>query len=52
VRAERIAAIRALKTFREAYRSAWERWSAGDRTVMFPAGTWWVVVHAGAAAVG
>lgn len=52
VRAERIAAIRALQAFREAYRSAWDRWSAGDRTVVFPAGTWWVVVYAGAAAVG
>jgi len=52
LKAARVAALRALKAFREAYRAAWERWSAGDREVTFPAGTWWVVVYAGAEAVG
>lgn len=52
VRAERFAALQALRAFREAYRDAWARWRAGEREVTFPAGTWWVVVYAGAAAVG
>ncbi len=46
----RVAAIRALREFRAAYREAWERFAAGDRNVEFPAGTWWVVRHASARA--
>lgn len=52
VRADRLAAIRGLRRFRAAYRDAWERWRTGERDVEFPAGTWWVVTFAGAAAVG
>lgn len=34
------AAVEALRSFREAYRSALERWRKGTRDVLFPAGTW------------
>jgi hypothetical protein len=36
----RIAALRALKAFRSAYREARARYAAGARDVEFPAGTW------------
>jgi putative transposase len=52
LRADRLAAIGALRQFRAQYREAWERWRGGDRATRFPAGTWWVVVYAGAAVVG
>src|SRR5690606_9953222 len=41
----RLAAIRELKEFRAAYRAALARWVAGDRAVVFPAGTYWMRVH-------
>jgi hypothetical protein len=40
VKAVRDRLRRAEREFRRAYRVAWERWSAGDRSVAFPAGTW------------
>jgi REP element-mobilizing transposase RayT len=45
-----LAAVHRLRAFRLAYRVAYERWRRGDRQVEFPAGTWWVVRCAGAAA--
>jgi putative transposase len=40
-------AAMATRAFRSAYRSALERWRAGVRDVLFPAGTWWMrVFHA------
>lgn len=44
-------ACRRLQAFRLAYREAYKAWRGGDRQVVFPAGTWWVVRCAGAAAV-
>ena len=41
--------IRALRAFRLAYREALRRWQQGDRNVLFPYGTWWMVRHHGAA---
>ncbi|WP_437654411.1 transposase [Sorangium sp. So ce1182] len=45
--ARRSAAI-AVRAFRALYRSALERWRAGVRSVMFPAGTWWMRTFHGA----
>jgi putative transposase len=39
-REDRINALRALKAFRVAYRSAWKQWVARVFDVVFPAGTW------------
>jgi REP-associated tyrosine transposase len=40
-------AASAVRAFRSAYRHALEGWRAGVRSVMFPAGTWWMrVLHA------
>ena len=47
-KAVRIAAIRALRAFREAYLAAWTRFRDGETDVEFPAGTWWMVRYAGA----
>jgi hypothetical protein len=33
-------AVAALRAFRTAYRDAFQRWCAGVRTIVFPAGTW------------
>ncbi|MEQ9080763.1 MAG: transposase, partial [Sandaracinaceae bacterium] len=44
----RIAAIEQLVEFREKHREAKRRWCAGDRDVVFPAGTYWMVKHHGA----
>jgi len=44
---QRVAAIRALKRFRDAYRFALEAWRDGARDTPFPAGTWWMVQFAG-----
>jgi len=44
------AAARKLRAFRLAYREAYRAWRGGARDVAFPAGTWWVVRCAGAAA--
>jgi hypothetical protein len=35
-------AAAAVRAFRASYRSAIERWCAGVRSAMFPAGTWWM----------
>jgi hypothetical protein len=45
-----LAAVKALRAFRKAYRVAYEAWRGGERDVEFPLGTWWVVRCAGAAA--
>jgi hypothetical protein len=44
----RVAAIERLRRFRDDYAEAKARWCAGDRDVVFPAGTYWMVVHHGA----
>jgi len=44
-KAARIAAIERLREFRAAHREAKARWIAGDRDVVFPAGTYWMRVH-------
>lgn len=44
------AAARKLRAFRIAYRESYRAWRSGARDIAFPAGTWWVVRHAGAAA--
>lgn len=44
------AAAQRLRAFRLAYRVAYQAWRNGERIVEFPAGTWWVVRCAGAAA--
>jgi putative transposase len=42
-----IVAARAVKAFRATYRAALQKWCAGDRSVGFPEGTWWMrVFHA------
>ena len=43
------AAAEALRSFRASYRAALEQWCDGLRSVVFPAGTWWMRVfhHAG-----
>jgi REP element-mobilizing transposase RayT len=43
------AAIKALREFAAAYDAALEKWCAGVRDAVFPAGTWWMVRHHGAA---
>ena len=43
----RIDAINGLRAFERAYRAAWLKWKAGLREVLFPAGTYWLRVHAG-----
>ncbi|MCU0691560.1 MAG: hypothetical protein MUF54_09175 [Polyangiaceae bacterium] len=45
----RRAFLRAQKLFHAAYRAALDLWRAGDRSVAFPFGTWWMSVHHGAA---
>jgi hypothetical protein len=47
-RAARSFAIREMQQFRAEYARSRERWINGDREVIFPAGTWWLVRHAGA----
>lgn len=49
VRAERIAAIKALATFRARYHEALDAWRGGQRDAIFPLGTWWMCRFAGAA---
>jgi REP element-mobilizing transposase RayT len=44
------AAMQRLRAFRLAYRTAFRAWREGDRSVEFPAGTWWLVRRAGASA--
>ncbi|WP_434048740.1 MULTISPECIES: transposase [Sorangium] len=43
----RIAAT-AVRTFRALYRAALDRWRAGVRSAVFPAGTWWMRIFHGA----
>ena len=38
-------AVKVLRAFRAAYDAALERWCAGLRDAVFPAGTWWMVRH-------
>ncbi|MFT4703937.1 MAG: putative transposase [Bradymonadia bacterium] len=47
----RMAAIQALKAFRDGYRAALQRWRSGELDAEFPSGTWWMVRFAGALAV-
>jgi putative transposase len=42
-------AIAAVRAFRAAYRQSLERWRAGVRSAVFPAGTWWMRVFHGVA---
>lgn len=42
------AATAAIRAFRRTYRAALERWRAGIRESVFPAGTWWMRVFHGA----
>ncbi|WP_437787282.1 transposase [Sorangium sp. So ce1097] len=42
----RVAAA-AVRAFRASYRAALERWRAGIRTAVFPAGTWWMRIFHG-----
>jgi len=49
-RREWLAAAKALRAFRRAYRAAYEAWRTGRPDVVFPLGTWWVVRCAGASA--
>jgi len=46
---KRIEALGRLKAFLDAYREAWQAFKAGVRDVVFPAGTYWMVKHAGMA---
>jgi putative transposase len=48
LRARLREAIDSLRTFRQSYREALERWCRGIRAVLFPYGTWWMVRHHGA----
>jgi putative transposase len=41
-------AAAAVRAFRASYRSALERWCAGVRSTLFPAGTWWMRTFHGA----
>ncbi len=43
--AVRKACLRVEKEFRIAYREALRAWTAGDRSAVFPVGTWWLRVH-------
>jgi REP element-mobilizing transposase RayT len=45
----RIEALGRLKAFLDAYREAWQTFKEGVRDVVFPAGTYWMVRHAGLA---
>ncbi|NIR29006.1 MAG: transposase [Gammaproteobacteria bacterium] len=43
-----LAAIEEAREFETDYDAALARWTAGDRRVVFPHGTWWMRVHHGA----
>ena len=43
-------ALEQLRGFRRAYRAAYETWRSGERDVVFPQGSWWVVRFGGAQA--
>jgi putative transposase len=42
---QRIEAIAELREFHRAYREVLSAWRAGDRSVTFPPGTWWMQHH-------
>ncbi|MGK4002542.1 transposase [Sorangium sp. So ce1036] len=44
----RRTAAAAVRAFRASYRAALERWRAGVRSALFPAGTWWMRTFHGA----
>ncbi len=44
--AARVAAIRELQRFRDAYREAWIAWRDGDTDVEFPRGSYWMPTYA------
>jgi REP element-mobilizing transposase RayT len=44
----RVERLRALRRFQGEYAAALHAWRAGDRSVVFPPGTWWMRVHHGA----
>ena len=46
-REARGAVLRAHRAFRADYAAALAAWTSGDRTVVFPPGTWWMRVHHG-----
>ena len=43
--AQRIEAIAELREFHRAYGEMRDAWTAGDTSVTFPAGTWWIRCH-------
>jgi hypothetical protein len=45
----RVKAIQRLLDFVAQYRAAWLRWREGDRTVVFPSGTYALRIHSGVA---
>lgn len=47
-KALRTAALQRLRDFVTAYRTAFLKWKKGVRNVLFPAGTYWLRVHAAA----
>ncbi len=49
MKADCIAAIRALQAFRQQCYEALAAWRDGNREVLFPTGTWWMCKFAGAA---
>ena len=49
-RARWTRALERLRSFRRAYRAAYETWRSGERDVVFPRGSWWVVRFGGAQA--
>ncbi len=49
MKAERMAALQALRAFRDSYREALGVWRSGNHGVTFPVGTWWMCRFAGAA---
>ena len=34
----------AVRAFRDSYRAVLKRWRGGERTALFPVGTWWMRV--------
>jgi hypothetical protein len=47
----RVGAIGRWQSFRSEYRQAWLQWRDGDRTAIFPAGTWLMRIRHGALCV-
>ena len=40
-----VAKVRELRQFDADYDTALARWTAGDRSAVFPWGTWWMKMH-------